>query len=650
MSYQVLARKWRPQNFTQMVGQQHVLRALVNALEAQRLHHAYLFTGTRGVGKTTIARILVKCLNCETGITATPCGECGSCQEIAEGRFVDLLEVDAASRTKVEDTRELLDNVHYAPTRGRFKVYLIDEVHMLSGHSFNALLKTLEEPPEHVKFLFATTDPQKLPATILSRCLQFNLKRMPLDLIQGHLQYLLQEESITFEAAALKPLARAADGSMRDALSLMDQAIAFGAGALKADDVSAMLGTISQDWLLTLLNAVAEGDGKCLLDTVEDMAGQVADFEAAADGLISLLHQVALLQAVPDRMLDEEKIQQLASRLAMEDVQLYYQIALNGRKDIPLSPDPRSGFEMLLLRMMVFKPMEAAPIGSHNSGDNNNNAIYPIAENSPPAVVSEVAKKKQHQQDDKIVDEEANELTDRVADKAMHKIKNALEERQEYEAEPTVEQSDTASVVSVEDFENAFPPFELDTQPLEAKSKEEHYVVQEQPPLAITKTLNTDHRVGIEADESVASIKEAESTSMTSSSGLKANNDWDWHQVVPQLSLEGMTGQFAKHCLLDKIEGNTVFLLLDKEVEQLYNERVEQELKASLEVFFRKTITISLKIAQMKNETPAHKAERQLETDQMNIEQMIADDPFVQSLQTKLGAQVLPGSIKHRKE
>jgi DNA polymerase-3 subunit gamma/tau len=631
MSYQVLARKWRPQNFTQMVGQQHVLRALINALEEQRLHHAYLFTGTRGVGKTTIARILVKCLNCETGITATPCGECGSCQEIAEGRFVDLLEVDAASRTKVEDTRELLDNVHYAPTRGRFKVYLIDEVHMLSGHSFNALLKTLEEPPGHVKFLFATTDPQKLPATILSRCLQFNLKRMPLDLIQGHLQYLLQQESITFEAAALKPLARAADGSMRDVLSLMDQAIAFGAGVLKADDVSAMLGTISQDWLLTLLNAVADGDGKCLLDTVEDMAGQVADFEAAADSLISLLHQVALLQAVPDRMLDEENIQQLASRLAMEDVQLYYQIALNGRKDIPLSPDPRSGFEMLLLRMMVFRPMTAmvvpAPTDRHNnSSANNANSIYQTAEN-PPAV-NEVAKKKQYQQHDKVVTQVAN----RVADKVTHKTEDALPERQKYEVEPIVEQNDVTSVVSVEDFESAFPPFELDTQPLEISSKEEqkkeHAVAEEPSSLAITETLNVDNGTGTEAGES----------------------DWDWHEIVPQLSLEGMAGQFANHCLLDKIEGDTVFLLLDKEVEQLYNERIEQELKASLEIFLRKTITISLKIAQVNSETPADKAELQLEADQMDIEQMIIDDPFVQALQTKLGAQVLPGSIKHRKE
>ncbi|MEE9304408.1 MAG: DNA polymerase III subunit gamma/tau [Thiotrichaceae bacterium] len=362
MSYQVLARKWRPQNFKEMVGQQHVLQALSNALDEERLHHAYLFTGTRGVGKTTIARILVKCLNCETGITSTPCGECTSCKEIAEGRFIDLIEVDAASRTKVEDTRELLENVHYAPTRGRFKVYLIDEVHMLSGHSFNALLKTLEEPPAHVKFLFATTDPQKLPVTILSRCLQFNLKRMPIDLITGHLQTILKAEDTPFDEASLRLLARGADGSMRDALSLMDQAIGYGAGSLKEDEVREMLGTISHDWLFALVNAAIDGDGKKLMETVENMAGQVPDFEAAADGLISLIHQVAVQQAVPEIEQTDEYVIQLAKKMSMEDVQLYYQVALNARRDLPLSPDPRAGFEMLLLRMMAFRPLADSEI------------------------------------------------------------------------------------------------------------------------------------------------------------------------------------------------------------------------------------------------------------------------------------------------
>jgi DNA polymerase-3 subunit gamma/tau len=358
MSYQVLARKWRPQDFQQMVGQAHVLRALMNALKGddgqQRLHHAYLFTGTRGVGKTTLARIFAKCLNCETGVTATPCGECRSCREIAEGRHVDLIEVDAASRTKVEDTRDLLDNVQYAPTRGRFKIYLIDEVHMLSGHSFNALLKTLEEPPPHVKFLFATTDPQKLPVTILSRCLQFNLKRMPADMISGHLAKVLEQEGVPFSEAALRLLARAADGSMRDALSLTDQAIVAGAGAVSEDEVQDMLGLLPHEHLVSLMQSVADDDGKRLLQTVAQMAQLTTDFTAAADSLISLLHSVALQQVVASEEEDAD-VAALAKLLSPADVQLYYQMALHGRRDLPLAPDPRSGFEMMLLRMLAFR-------------------------------------------------------------------------------------------------------------------------------------------------------------------------------------------------------------------------------------------------------------------------------------------------------
>ncbi|MBU0655111.1 MAG: DNA polymerase III subunit gamma/tau [Gammaproteobacteria bacterium] len=358
MSYQVLARKWRPQDFQQMVGQSHVLRALMNALEGdeghQRLHHAYLFTGTRGVGKTTLARIFAKCLNCETGVTAKPCGECRSCKEIAEGRHVDLIEVDAASRTKVEDTRDLLDNVQYAPTRGRFKIYLIDEVHMLSGHSFNALLKTLEEPPPHVKFLFATTDPQKLPVTILSRCLQFNLKRMPVDMISGHLAKVLEQENIPFSDSALRLLARAADGSMRDALSLTDQAIVAGGGAVSEDDVQDMLGLLPHEHLVALLQSVADDDGKRMLQTVTQMAQLTTDFTTAADSLISLLHGVAVQQVVAADEADAD-VAALAKLLSLADVQLYYQMALHGRRDLPLAPDPRSGFEMMLLRMLAFR-------------------------------------------------------------------------------------------------------------------------------------------------------------------------------------------------------------------------------------------------------------------------------------------------------
>ena len=363
MSYQVLARKWRPRNFTELVGQEHVQRALINALDNDRLHHAYLFTGTRGVGKTTIARIFAKSLNCETGVGSTPCGQCSACEEINEGRFVDLIEVDAASRTKVEDTRELLENVQYAPTRGRYKVYLIDEVHMLSGHSFNALLKTLEEPPPHVKFLLATTDPQKLPVTVLSRCLQFNLKSLSVPQITGQLDSILQQEQIAAEEGAIRQLALAANGSMRDALSLLDQAIAFGDGGLREADVRSMLGTIDRDVVYRLLDALAQADATALLAAVGKADEFPPDYAALLADMVSLLQRIALAQTLPnavdDSYGDREAVLALADRLTPEDVQLYYQIGLIGRRDLPLSPEPRGGFEMIMLRMLAFRPAAA---------------------------------------------------------------------------------------------------------------------------------------------------------------------------------------------------------------------------------------------------------------------------------------------------
>ncbi len=362
MSYQVLARKWRPRKFAEMVGQSHVLRALINALDHDRMHHAYLFTGTRGVGKTTIARIFAKSLNCEQGVSSSPCGECPTCIEIDEGRFVDLIEVDAASRTKVEDTRELLDNVQYAPTRGRYKVYLIDEVHMLSAHSFNALLKTLEEPPPHVKFLLATTDPQKLPVTILSRCLQFNLKRLPAEQIRDYLIKLLGEENIPFEEAAILRLAQSADGSMRDALSLLDQAIAFTGGELKSDDVCNMLGVIDQHYVYELLAAVAANNGQAMLEVIARMDEQAPDYTAVLVELLAVLQKVAIIQVVPESLdatqPDAEAVQQLAGQLSAEDVQLCYQIGLHGRRDLEMSAGLRGGFEMVMLRMLAFRPVE----------------------------------------------------------------------------------------------------------------------------------------------------------------------------------------------------------------------------------------------------------------------------------------------------
>ncbi len=366
MSYQVLARKWRPRTFHELVGQEHVVRALTNALDRQRLHHAFLFTGTRGVGKTTIARIFAKSLNCEVGVSSTPCGQCSACQEIDAGRFVDLIEVDAASRTKVDETRELLENVQYAPSRGRFKVYLIDEVHMFSNHSFNALLKTLEEPPPHVKFLLATTDPQKLPVTILSRCLQFSLKRLPAGMIARYLQQVLEQEGIPAETAALQLIARAGDGSMRDALSLLDQAIAFGSGQVETAAVSTMLGSIDRRRVTGLLDALAANDAPGLLRQVAELDENVPDYVAVLAELLSLLQRVALTQAVPDALTDDAmtdpaELRRFAELLPPEDVQLFYQIALLGRRDLPLAPDPRGGFEMALLRMLCFRPAASEP-------------------------------------------------------------------------------------------------------------------------------------------------------------------------------------------------------------------------------------------------------------------------------------------------
>ncbi|RDV24684.1 DNA polymerase III subunit gamma/tau [Alteromonas aestuariivivens] len=390
MSYQVLARKWRPGKFSELVGQEHVVAAISNALDNNRLHHAYLFTGTRGVGKTTIARIFSKSLNCEQGQSSNPCGQCSTCREIEQGNYVDLLEIDAASRTKVEDTRELLDNVQYKPTRGRFKVYLIDEVHMLSKHSFNALLKTLEEPPPHVKFLLATTDPQKLPITILSRCLQFNLKALSREQISGQLTHILNQESIDFEAPALNLLARAAQGSMRDALSLTDQAIAQGDNQVTATVVTDMLGLMDRHQLLKILNAIVQRSPQKVLEQVALMAEQAPDYSQVLAELSSLLHQIALTQWVPDACKLEttsaKAIYQLARQIPSEQVQLLYQIALQGRKDMPFASDGRSGLEMVLLRMMTFAPV--SPIQDRETVISENTvAVLPLQQLSAESKV-----------------------------------------------------------------------------------------------------------------------------------------------------------------------------------------------------------------------------------------------------------------------
>ncbi len=386
MSYQVLARKWRPANFKQMVGQEHVLQALVNALDSNRLHHAYLFTGTRGVGKTTIARIFAKSLNCEQGVSSEPCGSCASCVEIDEGRSVDLIEIDAASRTGVDDMRELLDNVQYAPTRSRFKIYLIDEVHMLSKHSFNALLKTLEEPPPHVKFLLATTDPQKVPVTVLSRCLQFNLKRMSRTQILSQLQFLTEQEKVAAEPSALTLLASAADGSMRDALSLLDQAIGYGGGSVQQGAVESMLGSISRDYLARLLDALSDQQASPLLHEARLVIEHNPDYQRVCAELIALLQQVALYQHDPllvnEDEFAEELLQKYSSCWSAEEIQLYYQILLQGRQDLLICPDAASGFEMLMLRLLAFTP---------ETGTERENVESPEVKKKPAAKPEPVA-------------------------------------------------------------------------------------------------------------------------------------------------------------------------------------------------------------------------------------------------------------------
>ena len=358
MSYQVLARKWRPHNLKEMVGQEHILRMLTNALDNQWLHHAYLFTGTRGVGKTTFARIFAKCLNCEQGISSNPCNECNTCKAVDEGKFLDLIEVDAASRTKVEDTRELLENIHYVPSSGRYKIYLIDEVHMLSSHSFNALLKTLEEPPSYVMFLLATTDPKKLPVTILSRCLQFNLKRVPADKIQDHLDYICKNEDIIFESDALTLLANAADGSMRDALSLLDQTIAFCGKNIGVTETRQLLGNVQIDAIFRLLTALAENNGNSLLNEARTLAEHAPNFSLVLEELLSVLHQINIAQLLPEVNVAHPEIRMFASTFTPDVVQLYYQIALIGRRDLNITPNAQQGFEMILLRMLAFRPQE----------------------------------------------------------------------------------------------------------------------------------------------------------------------------------------------------------------------------------------------------------------------------------------------------
>jgi DNA polymerase-3 subunit gamma/tau len=532
----VLARKWRPKNFAQLAGQEHVVQALTNALSQNRLHHAYLFTGTRGVGKTTIARIFAKSLNCESGITATPCGVCGACTEIDSGRFVDLIELDAASNTQVDNMRELLESALYAPSSGRFKVYIIDEVHMLSKSAFNAMLKTLEEPPSHVKFILATTDPQKIPVTVLSRCLQFNLKQMPPALILSHLQYVLGQENIPYENGALNLVARAAQGSMRDALSLMDQAIAYSSGKVDESLVRTMLGAIDQGYLFDLLQLLRAGDGAGLLRIADDMAIRSIAFEAALQDLATLLHRVALAQTIPQAIADDEperlRLMELAQQFTPEEIQLNYQIAIHGRNEIDLAPDEYAGFTMTLLRMLAFATQATtASVGQ--------SAPRAASVKSSPAPMAPIASK------------------------------------------------------------------QIASEPAPVKQAEP-----------------------VQSSTNVA--------------------DLDWNTLLMQLNLQGMAKELAKNCVLSSFEDGRMVLNLAPQFKHMQSNKIAHDkLQATLVEYFAKPVRLVVELGAAKDAaTPAAVEQQVKQTRQQQAEEAIRQDIFVREAQSKLGAQLIEGSIR----
>lgn len=689
MSYQVLARKWRPRSFREMVGQTHVLKALINALDSQRLHHAYLFTGTRGVGKTTIARIIAKCLNCETGITSSPCGECSVCREIDEGRFVDLIEIDAASRTKVEDTRELLDNVQYAPSRGRFKVYLIDEVHMLSSHSFNALLKTLEEPPPYVKFILATTDPQKLPATILSRCLQFSLKNMTPERVVEHLTHVLTAENVPFEDDALWLLGRAADGSMRDAMSLTDQAIAFGEGKVLATDVRAMLGTLDHGQVYGVLHALIEGDAKALLEAVRHLAEQGPDWNGVLSEILNVLHRVAIAQALPEGVDnghgDRDRVLALAQALPAEDVQFYYQMGLIGRRDLPLAPDPRGGFEMVLLRMLAFRPADTAdaprqplkPVGISQATVDSANSVAAAPKPAPvvaaavaPAAVAEPAAVAASMPEPEPVAPvvEAQPEPEPVAVEAVVDLpwNDPVEAEPEPEPAP-VQQPAVEPVLETAGEQPELPPMPLPTPDSVVPDAPEWAAAPIPEPSvaevdAATPGMDMDDEPPLDEDyiepdtdsaysylDELASEHAADpepepepEPAAAPATGLALQ----WLELFPKLPISGMTGSIAANCTLIAVDGDHWLMHLDPAHSALFNATQQRRLNDVLNQFHGRTLTLTIELIKPEQETPAQAASRRRANRQREAEESIHGDPFIQQMVQQFGAVVRSDTIE----
>ena len=600
MSYQVLARKWRPNSFQEMAGQEHVLQALINALDNDRLHHAYLFTGTRGVGKTTIARILSKCLNCEVGVSSKPCGTCASCEEIATGRFIDLMEIDAASRTGVEDMRDLLDNVQYAPARGRYKIYLIDEVHMLSKSSFAALLKTLEEPPPHVKFLFATTDPHKLPITVLSRCLQFNLKNLSAGRIAQHLQFVLEQEKLPFEEAALKILARAADGSMRDALSLTDQAIGHGGGQVNEAEVNVMLGTIDRGHAMAICQALIAGEGSQLLAQVEKIAELSPDYEMLLADMLSVWHQIAILQTVPEALDNGishySEICELASSVSREDIQLYYQICMLGRKDLHLAPDLKSGFEMVLLRALAFRP-DASPAVKQTVPPSVPQEAEPSAKKSKPAQRAEV----------KALQPKPVQQNSPVAPQPPLTPVTATAVARDLLQEPSAHREPSAY---------REPSAEPSAHKEPSANKEQEPSAHKEP------SANKEQAPAIEPPAPTAQQKQP--SDKINLQNLAPHN---WIQVHSDLDIGASLGEIASHCLYSGRQGNQLQFVIDSQQTSLYDSAHQQGLAEALSDYFGVAVSVEINFGVADKETPRAADIRQKQQRMADAVQTLNSDP-----------------------
>ena len=621
MSYQVLARKWRPKSFATLVGQEHVVRALTHALEQQRLHHAYLFTGTRGVGKTTIARIVAKALNCEQGITAEPCGLCTTCVEIDAGRFIDLIEVDAATNTKVDEMRQLLENASYAPTRGRYKVYVIDEVHMLSNSAFNAMLKTLEEPPEHIKFILATTDPQKIPVTVLSRCLQFNLKQMPVTQIVSHLARILAAEEIDHEPAALQHLAKAAAGSMRDALSLLDQAIAHGAGRVEEENVRDMLGVVGDDYLYALLDALQAGDVAALLAVVDDMEMRSLSFDSALQELATLLHRIALLQMLPQALIDTAERQRLQVYAAHEQgfdaefLQLAYQICIHGRDDLPLAPDERTGFAMTLLRLHAFRPeMPALPSRLKEAGTTAGKAAakmthaIPSAPSAPSAPPAPPAPSEQG-------------ITPPAAprfEQTRMAVSDALSQPEQQSSREMAKARTAPSAEPVHGKQADAPQ----TQFMSAEAVAANTLSASALPLAAVSSVSADPAAAGALSESR-----------------------DWIAICERLKLAGPVKSLAQHCELLELTEEKLVLRLPP-AQQLLLGKSQEKLEAILQGYYGRPLRLQIQVAETTATTPAEFGRQQQQVRQTQAEQSVQEDAYVQDLIKHFDATLDVASIK----